>query len=151
MAGDFYALMIITGYDSKEGIDRLIHAIKDMDIRLEKGDIKQKEAERKKSVINDIENRESASDAGYPKAVFPIYKAWDAKREMVDITGACGRISGEFINLYPPGIPLITPGEVFSKELVRDIGDYINAGMNVQGVVISGSGDRKVSVLKSTE
>ena len=70
---------------------------------------------------------------------------------MVDITTASGRVSGEFINLYPPGIPLIAPGEIFTKQMIHDIGEYINADMNVQGVCISGNGDRKVSVLKSAD
>ncbi|WP_035785607.1 aminotransferase class I/II-fold pyridoxal phosphate-dependent enzyme [Butyrivibrio sp. XPD2002] len=151
MAGDFYALMIITGYDTKDGIERLIAAIKDMDIRITNEDIVKEKSELKKAGINDITEKESVINTEYPKALFPIYKAWDTEREMVDITTASGRVSGEFINLYPPGIPLIAPGEIFTKQMIHDIGEYINADMNVQGVCISGNGDRKVSVLKSAD
>ncbi len=144
MAGDFYSLMIITGYDTDDGIDRLIAAIKDIDQKLiKKADDRN---EPKKASGN------SYGGAGdYPKALFPIYKAWDAESELMDISAAGGRISGEFINLYPPGIPLIAPGEIFTKELIADIGKYINAKMNVQGAFITENGERKVSVLKSAD
>ena len=30
-----------------------------------------------------------------------------------------GRIAGEFLYLYPPGIPLLVPGERISEEIVQ--------------------------------
>ena len=45
-----------------------------------------------------------------------------------------GCVAGEFINLYPPGIPLIVPGEEFSQELCRYLQDCIDKGLNVQGI-----------------
>ncbi|WP_035792030.1 aminotransferase class I/II-fold pyridoxal phosphate-dependent enzyme [Butyrivibrio sp. AE3006] len=132
MAGDTYGLAIITGYDTDVGIDRLIQAIKDMDLRLAgKG------------------NPGEYKTFNIPRAVFPLYKAWDAEFEYIDISEAAGRIAGDFINLYPPGIPLIVPGETFDKDLIAEIGEYINAGMNVQGVEIAHAGDRRLKVIKS--
>ncbi|WP_408069784.1 aminotransferase class I/II-fold pyridoxal phosphate-dependent enzyme [Butyrivibrio sp. JL13D10] len=138
MAGDFYSLMIITGYDTEEGINRLITAIKDIDLQIE--------GREKVQVMN----KYSKNDIKIPESAFLLCEAWDAMQEEIDISAASGRIAGEFINLYPPGIPIIAPGEVFTKEIIMNIGRYINEKMNIQGVDISENGARKVKVLKST-
>ncbi|WP_035795491.1 aminotransferase class I/II-fold pyridoxal phosphate-dependent enzyme [Butyrivibrio sp. WCD3002] len=132
MAGDAYGLAIITGYDTDEGIDRLIQAIKDIDSR-----ISAKDTSGESKTFN------------IPRTVFPLYKAWDADPEYIDIAQAAGRIAGDFINLYPPGIPLIVPGEVFDKDLLSEIGQFINDGMNLQGVEITARGERLLKVIKS--
>ena len=77
-------------------------------------------------------------------------KAWDADFELVDITKVSGRISADFINLYPPGIPFIIPGERFDKELISQISDCINAGMNVQGIEIGANKQRLLKVVKGS-
>jgi arginine/lysine/ornithine decarboxylase len=70
-----------------------------------------------------------------------IGEAWDSETDTVDIQSAEGRISAEFINLYPPGIPLIAPGELFSKEIIQEIRHYLDQKMNVQGLVDICTGD----------
>ncbi|WP_029323622.1 aminotransferase class I/II-fold pyridoxal phosphate-dependent enzyme [Butyrivibrio sp. AE3004] len=143
MAGDDYVLLIITGYDSDDGIDRLIKAINEIDNKL---NFKINNKDVNNSTSENICKEFTVSD-NYPKALLPIYKAWDSTREELDISLATGRISGEFVNLYPPGIPLIVPGEVFTKELINSIGHYINDGRNIQGVNILQNGERKVSIV----
>ncbi len=55
------------------------------------------------------------------------------KREIL-LEDAEGCISGEFIYLYPPGIPVIAPGEVITGRTVRQIGACRKRGMQVQGM-----------------
>lgn len=43
------------------------------------------------------------------------------KTVLTDIDKCVNKISGEYIFAYPPGIPLVVPGEIISKEIV----DYI--------------------------
>ena len=43
-----------------------------------------------------------------------------------------GRISKEYIWVYPPGIPLITPGEVISKELIKRIEEFRKANIEIR-------------------
>ena len=38
------------------------------------------------------------------------------------------------MNLYPPGIPLIIPGELITEEIIKLIKRYVRLGLNVQGV-----------------
>lgn len=44
-----------------------------------------------------------------------------------------GKISAEYVYLYPPGIPLLVPGERISKELIEKIRWFQNHRYDVQG------------------
>ncbi len=69
-----------------------------------------------------------------PQKELSLTKAWDAENEKVDLSDSVGRVAGEFVNLYPPGIPIIVPGEVFSEGVIAKIGSYLKDGLNVQGI-----------------
>ena len=45
-----------------------------------------------------------------------------------------GMISGEFVYLYPPGIPLIVPGETITGDAVSTILSYRMSRLPVQGL-----------------
>ena len=44
-----------------------------------------------------------------------------------------GKVSGEFVYIYPPGIPIVAPGEMLLPSLVRTIGEYQQM-VSVQGL-----------------
>ena len=48
-------------------------------------------------------------------------EAFYMEKESVEIDKCRNRISGESIMVYPPGIPIIAPGELITKEII----DYI--------------------------
>lgn len=50
-----------------------------------------------------------------------------------------GRVSADTIVIYPPGSPLVTPGEAIDAEIVEYIENAKKAGMNVLGRGIQGS------------
>ena len=58
------------------------------------------------------------------------------------IRETAGMICGEFVMCYPPGIPILAPGEMITREII----DYIiyakEKGCSMQGHAGSGSGDR---------
>ena len=59
---------------------------------------------------------------------------------------SAGRIIAEFIYVYPPGIPILLPGEVISQENIDYIIDHVEVGLPVKGPE-----DRKASkMLKSS-
>ena len=62
-----------------------------------------------------------------------ICDAMDANTRRTALQDAAGKVSAEFVYLYPPGIPIIAPGEVFTWEIVEKIVDYKAAGLLVQG------------------
>ena len=127
IAGDKIALAILSGWDTSEGIDRLIEAVLELDEKIQKTKI------NKESFASNT--NEQNNFAEYPQVMMKLSEAWDKTSEEVLLEDAKGKISGDFINLYPPGIPLIVPGEEFSEKLIQEICGYLNDGLNVQGVV----------------
>jgi arginine/lysine/ornithine decarboxylase len=52
-------------------------------------------------------------------------------------------LAGEFINLYPPGTPILVPGERFAKETITFLEECLAKNLQVQGI----SKDSNVRVL----
>lgn len=63
-----------------------------------------------------------------------VYDARNSVMERVEISKAANRISGEYLYLYPPGCPILVPGEVISEEMIRWIGELSRAEMNICGL-----------------
>lgn len=60
----------------------------------------------------------------FPFQIIRPRAAFHAPGKRVPLEKAVNQISKESIMIYPPGIPLIVPGEVFTKELVERIEEY---------------------------
>ena len=69
--------------------------------------------------------------------------AFFARKARVPIPESAGKISGESVVPYPPGIPVLVPGEEISSEIV----EYLTA-VRRTGVEIHGCEDRSISTLK---
>ena len=76
----------------------------------------------------------------------PIADAWDCSKEKILLEHAKNRVAAGFVNLYPPGIPLIVPGEEYSEHLIKQMQLYISANMNLQGVDFGKNGENWVFV-----
>lgn len=59
--------------------------------------------------------------------------AFYAETEIIPFEESEGRIIAEFIMVYPPGIPIIIPGEIITKENLHYIKENMAAGLPVQG------------------
>lgn len=58
----------------------------------------------------------------------------NSKKEVMDIYEAEGEICADAVVPYPPGVPIIMPGEVISKEIIEEINYYIKNNALVMGV-----------------
>ncbi len=127
MAGEKYALAIISGWDKEEGITRLIEAIIDID---------KKDEWWASAISADYKEKDDTKVTIYdlPEAMMSVNAAMDAEKSLVPIKEATNHIAGEFINLYPPGIPVVVPGEIISEKIIEEISGYLSKGMNVQGI-----------------
>ena len=47
---------------------------------------------------------------------------------------AAGRTAADFVNIYPPGIPVLVPGERVEAEVLEMLAAYRNNGYTVQGI-----------------
>ncbi|MCD9024275.1 aminotransferase class I/II-fold pyridoxal phosphate-dependent enzyme [Cohnella silvisoli] len=59
--------------------------------------------------------------------------AFYGETEVVPFKESAGRIIAEFIYVYPPGIPILLPGEVISQENIDYIVDHLEVGLPVKG------------------
>ena len=54
--------------------------------------------------------------------------------ERIPVEKAAGRVCGNSIIPYPPGIPIISPGEVMDKEILQYVKDLRAKGQKVMGI-----------------
>ena len=59
--------------------------------------------------------------------------AFFAQTETVKFKDAIGRISAELVTPYPPGIPAVAPGELYTQENVDYLQAFVEAGGFVEG------------------
>ena len=117
MEGENFVLAITSISDNLDKLDELYEALKKIDT-----DLIPKEEKTYLSVI------------GENKPVMSAYEALQRDVESVFIEESQGRISAEYVSLYPPGIPLIVPGEVISQDVADKIREYRELGLNVVGL-----------------
>ena len=53
----------------------------------------------------------------------------------MDLAATAGRISGELVMCYPPGIPIVTPGERITRDIVEYISYAKEKGCALQGTL----------------
>lgn len=54
-------------------------------------------------------------------------------REWIPYTEAIGRISAGMVVPYPPGVPLVVPGEKWTMDKLEGLVDYLATGAQIQG------------------
>ena len=118
-----YALAMTSICDTKENFDRLLQALKEIDEKLEKEKVK---------IVKEIEKTRKI-EIKLPKKEIGILDAINNENiEFLDYNKLEGRISKEYIWVYPPGIPLITPGEEISIETIDKIKESIQTGKEIR-------------------
>ena len=60
-------------------------------------------------------------------------EAFFARADHVKRAQAVGRISAELITPYPPGVPVLAPGEVVNEAIVAYLSELMDAGGYVEG------------------
>ena len=134
MAGDTYAVCISTLADTQEGFDALSGALEVMDGELceECGHAGENGPTGKNGPAG--ENGGTAEGVFEPETELALYEAWDAPSEEVPLSECADRTAAEFVYLYPPGIPLLVPGEKICEGLVSQIAGYYEEGRKLQGI-----------------
>lgn len=125
MCGSNYALGLLTVSDSGDGFERIERALSDIDARIERGEILvEEEFADVMPQIPIIHNVKCT-----------ISKALSLpKKEVMLDDGCIGRVSAEYICAYPPGMPILAPGEVISREIFEYLQNAILVGLNIQGL-----------------
>ncbi len=119
MAEADYVIMMTSVFDTDEGFTRLIKALKGID------DAVTSRYESKKTVaINDNMTIYNMSP----------YDAYISEGETVPLMLAEGRVSKEMVYIYPPGVPIIVPGERITNDCIKLLENYEEKGFELKGM-----------------
>lgn len=122
MAGGSYVLAMFTLCDEEEGYNRLTNALLELDKELYYGGQPSDKPETKRIQSVRLEK------------ALEFWEAWDRPKVKLELEKCKGRTAGQFVNLYPPGIPVVVPGEVLKEEILEIIEEYVRQELPVQGV-----------------
>ncbi|MST73684.1 aminotransferase class V-fold PLP-dependent enzyme [Roseburia sp. MUC/MUC-530-WT-4D] len=123
MVTDKYVVAMTSIMDTQEGFDRLIHALYDIDQKLEQ--------KKNRKSAGKLESRSVYTEN---KKVMQMRDAEDAPQQEIPLEESVGKVSAGFVFLYPPGIPIIVPGEEISGKFVKDMKQCIQLGLDVEGL-----------------
>jgi len=128
MAAETYALAMFTVNDTEEGYERMRSALLQIDAELSFSPDVMCFGETDSAAETVFSAGMASGDA------IPLACAWDMEKCYVKLQDSVGCRAGDFVNLYPPGIPLLVPGERITSQLVADIQRYLKKELNVQGL-----------------
>ena len=77
-----------------------------------------------------------------PIVILPPQKAFFSNKQYIPIIESSGKISGEFVMAYPPGIPILAPGEKITDEIIS----YIMYAKE-KGCLLTGTEDMNVEYI----
>ena len=93
-----------------------------------------------------LRNEKYACKCGPMKQLMSISRAMDAPSQLCLLEESAGKIAAEFVYLYPPGIPIIVPGEQITGLFTRNVRRYMERGLNLHG--LCGENNETISVVK---
>lgn len=125
MESENYALALAAVGDRKEGFDRLCDAIEELD---------EEQAALQNGKKTESDHTENCTKFCELNQTMSIADAMEAAGESCLLEECIGRTSAEFAYLYPPGIPLLTPGEQITGQFIRNVRIYMEKGLYLQGL-----------------
>lgn len=142
-----YCVLAMTGCgDTEESIDMLAEALCDMERKALAGELQETvgagtiHSGTSKIAASEVEHSEIRKIAGrgrdsltlpHPLSVCTAFEAVEKEWEEVKLEECEGRISAEYLYVYPPGIPFLAPGECMEADLIRWIAERTQLGERV--------------------
>src|SRR3990172_1474673 len=120
MADPFHILVIVSIGDRQDDLDSLVSALEDIALT---------ENQLKLTSIDDIQLPVFDN-----KVAMTPRDAFFDKNRFVAVNESAGRICSEIITVYPPGIPILVPGEIISEEMVAYLRKMIDLGATIDGL-----------------
>ncbi len=125
MSGQNHIVGIVTIADDIEDVNAFMDAVEDITDRLVK-------TNQKRGIGRDEE--EKSLPFQRPMGLMSIHQVEGREKSLIDIEKAGGKIAGDFIIPYPPGIPLLVPGEKIEDSHINLIRSRMNHNKEVYGV-----------------
>lgn len=128
MASVAYATAMTGLGDTEETLDALADALAAIDETAEAAEVR------------------TLTAPSLPRMALAPHQAELSDGEHLSPEGSAGRISGEFLWAYPPGVPLLVPGEVIDKAILDTMADYARGGIELRST--TGRAPEKIFVRK---
>ena len=135
MTAPEYVIAMTSLMDTEEGLNRLAKALLEIDEAICEEILKTVFHDQLGSDKKRKEDREMVL-ARLPKAVsvMKLSDVMDLEGNRITLKDSLDMVSQEFVYLYPPGIPILAPGERITKEILERIAWYQSMGLSVQGL-----------------
>lgn len=117
-----YALAMTSVFDKAEGFERLANALHELD--------------------DYFINAEPCNSSGaflteLPEKKYDINEAIKSVRKkgrkFISLRESEGKISADYVYFYPPGVPILTPGEIINDNIIEYIASAKEAGVLIKG------------------
>lgn len=118
MTDYYYALALTSFMNEEEDYERLIAAVEDL---------------AKTAPYEEISP--VSIKLPTPKVIMPVYEAYHSSKKQIELKDSIGRVSAASIIPYPPGIPLVVPGEEITQELYNQIIFLMENGIEIVGLM----------------
>lgn len=126
MAALNYGLAMTSVMDTEEGFERLNRALNGIDQELSQCMASQLPIKCQMDMLGVESDR--------PVLSFLPGTALDMESEWVPLPESTNRTAGDYVAVYPPGIPILVPGEQISSSQEAFIQECIRAGLTVHGL-----------------
>lgn len=122
MVSAFYVLGMTSIMDTEEGFVRLSAALHEIDAGIRTEDRNTSENFTRSMYVRNSSRMQ-------------IYQAAEHPCREVSFEEAVGQVSAEYVYFYPPGIPVIVPGEIIMQELIGHIREYREKNLCIEGIL----------------
>ncbi|MGN0497349.1 MAG: aminotransferase class I/II-fold pyridoxal phosphate-dependent enzyme [Lachnospiraceae bacterium] len=123
MSAESYIIAMTSVADTKDAFEALYIALETIDNELI--DIEE---------VADMYNESVINYARIPESKLGIGQAAECDKRTVNLFSSIGKMSGEYIYVYPPGIPILTPGELITKDIAGELIEAVKKGLNIKGI-----------------
>ncbi len=134
MASPDYIIAMTGMGDTKENLEKFANALLEIDEKWNDF-LKTKKMEQDKfSYLKnaDVSQKCFFNQHQLPQVIYPICNTIYMAGKFIKLEESIGKISKEYIWAYPPGVPIITPGEQISTEIIFTLKKYIYSGMDLK-------------------
>ena len=157
MASGHYALALASLMDRPEGFSRLFDALAELDkgcniaIRKQNTDLAENHPRQNIPYQQSLPSQQSLTSRQslpsqqslpsrqslpyqLPRQAMTISEALEQPGTAIRLEDSAGAVSQEYLYLYPPGIPLLAPGERIDARLLADILSLKKTGLPLEGL-----------------
>jgi arginine/lysine/ornithine decarboxylase len=114
-----YVLGMTSICDTAEGFERFFDALCNID---------------RDAVLRPESKNVSISAVHKTEVKFMPYEAVEGRSEVIELKESSGRVSSVFVCLFPPGSPLLVPGEIISEDMITSINQALAENLTVTGL-----------------